>query len=135
MAISNENQIGDWIRGKGYLQKCPECKNFFIGRKNRKYCSPVCKIKANNDHASERRKDTSSNIRIIRRNAEILKFYQRKCLNNVPIPIKPLLRAGFDPEGPFKKVKFINKKGEWFEIGNYAYQKRMKGKIYILKLK
>lgn len=52
---------------------CPKCKNLFVGRLNRKYCSLSCKSEVGNEIARLRRKPLKKTYATICKNSQILK--------------------------------------------------------------
>ncbi len=69
-------------------------KEFIASRLNQKYCSPECKMKANNLKANEKRDATKKINSILIRNREILKdFYNG---NKVNVTLSELQDLGFE---------------------------------------
>ena len=115
--------IGDFVPEENafyHLCKREECDNHFVGRKNRAYCSSVCKNRVNNDKQSERQLVVSKEISQFKKNQLILERLHQE--NPTKVQTKFLFQRGFDSEGVRRVVKLPDFGGTWFGFGNYAIQ-------------
>jgi len=115
--------IGDFVPEENafyHLCKREECDNHFFGRKNRAYCSSVCKNRVNNDKQSERQLVVSKEISQFKKNQLILERLHQE--NPTKVQTKGLFKRGFDSEGVSRMVKWKHFEGTWYVFGNYAIQ-------------
>lgn len=129
-------KIGDFIPEENafyHLCKREECDNNFVGRKNKAYCSSVCKNRVNNDKQSERSLGVSKEMRQFKKNQLILEHLYKS--NPTKISSIELYKRGFDSEGARKIVKYKDYEGTWHRFGNYAIQNQENGTTLILKTK
>ena len=115
--------IGDFVPEENafyHLCKREECDNHFVGRKNRAYCSSVCKNRVNNDKHSERDLVVSKEMSQFKKNQLILERLHQE--NPTKVQTKVLFQRGFDSEGVRRVVKLPDFGGTWFGFGNYAIQ-------------
>jgi hypothetical protein len=116
-------KIGDFIPEENafyHLCKREECDTRFVGRKNRAYCSSVCKNRVNNDKQSERELVVSKEMSQFKKNQLILERLHQE--NPTKVPTKVLFQRGFDSEGVSRMVKWKHFEGTWYVFGNYAIQ-------------
>ena len=116
-------KIGDFVPEENafyHLCKRVECDNRFVGRKNRAYCSSVCKNRVNNDKQSERELVVSKEMSQFKKNQLILERLHQE--NPTKVPTKVLFQRGFDSEGVSRMVKWKHFEGTWYVFGNYAIQ-------------
>ena len=116
-------KIGDFVPEENafyHLCKRVECDNRFVGRKNRAYCSSVCKNRVNNDKQSERDLVVSKEMSQFKKNQLILERLHQE--NPTKVQTKFLFQRGFDSEGVRRVVKLPDFGGTWFGFGNYAIQ-------------
>lgn len=116
-------KIGDFVPEENafyHLCKREECDNHFVGRKNRAYCSSVCKNRVNNDKQSERDLVVSKEMSQFKKNQLILERLHQE--NPTKVPTKVLFQRGFDSEGVSRMVKWKHFEGTWYVFGNYAIQ-------------
>ena len=116
-------KIGDFVPEENafyHLCKREECDNHFVGRKNRAYCSSVCKNRVNNDKQSERDLVVSKEMSQFKKNQLILERLHQE--NPTKVQTKFLFQRGFDSEGVRRVVKLPDFGGTWFGFGNYAIQ-------------
>lgn len=116
-------KIGDFVPEENafyHLCKREECDNHFVGRKNRAYCSSVCKNRVNNDKQSERELVVSKEMSQFKKNQLILERLHQE--NPTKVPTKVLFQRGFDSEGVSRMVKWKHFEGTWYVFGNYAIQ-------------
>jgi len=115
--------IGDFVPEENafyHLCKREECDTRFVGRKNRAYCSSVCKNRVNNDKQSERELVVSKEMSQFKKNQLILERLHQE--NPTKVPTKVLFQRGFDSEGVSRMVKWKHFEGTWYVFGNYAIQ-------------
>ena len=115
--------IGDFVPEENafyHLCKREECDTRFVGRKNRAYCSSVCKSRVNNDKQSERDLVFSKEMSQLKKNQLILERLHQE--NPTKVPTKVLFQRGFDSEGVSRMVKWKHFEGTWYVFGNYAIQ-------------
>ena len=115
--------IGDFVPEENafyHLCKREECDNHFLGRKNRAYCSSVCKNRVNNDKQFERELVVSKEMSQLKKNQLILERLHQE--NPTKVPTKVLFQRGFDSEGVSRMVKWKHFEGTWYVFGNYAIQ-------------
>jgi hypothetical protein len=116
-------KIGDFVPEENafyHLCKRVECDTRFVGRKNRAYCSSVCKNRVNNDKQSERELVVSKEMSQFKKNQLILERLHQE--NPTKVPTKVLFQRGFDSEGVSRMVKWKHFEGTWYVFGNYAIQ-------------
>jgi len=116
-------KIGDFVPEENafyHLCKREECDTRFVGRKNRAYCSSVCKNRVNNDKQSERELVVSKEMSQFKKNQLILERLHQE--NPTKVPTKVLFQRGFDSEGVSRMVKWKHFEGTWYVFGNYAIQ-------------
>ena len=116
-------KIGDFVPEENafyHLCKREECDTRFVGRKNRAYCSSVCKNRVNNDKQSERELVVSKEMSQLKKNQLILERLHQE--NPTKVPTKVLFQRGFDSEGVSRMVKWQHFEGTWYVFGNYAIQ-------------
>jgi hypothetical protein len=116
-------KIGDFVPEENafyHLCKREECDNHFVGRKNRAYCSSVCKNRVNNDKQSERDLVVSKEMSQFKKNQLILERLHQE--NPTKVQTKVLFQRGFDSEGVSRMVKWKHFEGTWYVFGNYAIQ-------------
>ena len=116
-------KIGDFVPEENafyHLCKREECDTRFVGRKNRGYCSSVCKNRVNNDKQSERELVVSKEMRQFKKNQLILERLHQE--NPTKVQTKVLFQRGFDSEGVSRMVKWKHFEGTWYVFGNYAIQ-------------
>ena len=116
-------KIGDFVPEANafyHICKREECDNSFVGRKNRAYCSSVCKNRVNNDKQSEREHVVSKEMSQFKKNQLILERLHQE--NPTKVPTKVLFQRGFDSEGVSRMVKWKHFEGTWYVFGNYAIQ-------------
>ena len=116
-------KIGDFVPEENafyHLCKREECDTRFVGRKNRAYCSSVCKNRVNNDKQSERELVASKEMSQFKKNQLILERLHQE--NPTKVPTKVLFQRGFDSEGVSRMVKWKHFEGTWYVFGNYAIQ-------------
>jgi hypothetical protein len=116
-------KIGDFVPEENafyHLCKREECDNRFVGRKNRVYCSSVCKNRVNNDKQSERDLVVSKEMSQFKKNQLILERLHQE--NPTKVQTKVLFQRGFDSEGVSRMVKWKHFEGTWYVFGNYAIQ-------------
>ena len=116
-------KIGDFVPEENafyHLCKREECDNHFVGRKNRAYCSSVCKSRVNNDKQSERDLVFSKEMSQFKKNQLILERLHQE--NPTKVQTKVLFQRGFDSEGVSRMVKWKHFEGTWYVFGNYAIQ-------------
>ena len=116
-------KIGDFVPEENafyHLCKREECDNHFVGRKNRAYCSSVCKNRVNNDKQFERELVVSKEMSQLKKNQLILERLHQE--NPTKVPTKVLFQRGFDSEGVSRMVKWKHFEGTWYVFGNYAIQ-------------
>lgn len=116
-------KIGDFVPEENafyHLCKREECDTRFVGRKNRAYCSSVCKNRVNNDKQSERELVASKEMSQFKKNQLILEQLHQE--NPTKVPTKVLFQRGFDSEGVSRMVKWKHFEGTWYVFGNYAIQ-------------
>ena len=116
-------KIGDFVPEENafyHLCKREECDTRFVGRKNRAYCSSVCKNRVNNDKHSERDLVVSKEMSQFKKNQLILERLHQE--NPTKVPTKVLFQRGFDSEGVSRMVKWKHFEGTWYVFGNYAIQ-------------
>ena len=116
-------KIGDFVpEENAFLHICKRegCDNQFVGRKNRAYCSSVCKNRVNNDKQSERNLGVSKEMSQFKKNQLILERLHQE--NPTKVPTKVLFQRGFDSEGVSRMVKWKHFEGTWYVFGNYAIQ-------------
>jgi hypothetical protein len=116
-------KIGDFVpEENAFLHLCKrvECDTRFVGRKNRAYCSSVCKNRVNNDKQSERELVVSKEMSQFKKNQLILERLHQE--NPTKVPTKVLFQRGFDSEGVSRMVKWKHFEGTWYVFGNYAIQ-------------
>ena len=103
------------------FHKCPECGEDFYGRSNRKYCSEECKIKSNNDKAREMNSRVSEQVRMLKKNAQILDYFYS--VENKPISIdrEEMINNGFIINCPTIQLKDENGTS-WNMIGRYVFR-------------
>lgn len=125
-----------WISKKGYTKICPVDGTEFVGRKNKIYCSPECKIKTASDKLSAKNQSYGSLFHSYIRNAELLKKYYPGNNDQTPVSKSLLYKDGFDYLGLIQLKKFQNFEGQWNVIGNYAFRQDPKDpkNIIIIKL-
>lgn len=76
-----------------YKGSCPTCRQPFISNHlNRRYCSSVCKIWANNHKARTKRASTNDINAILAKNQNILRGYAHKQI----VSSNELLQKGFN---------------------------------------
>ena len=127
-------KIGDFIPEENafyHICKREECDNNFVGRKNKEYCSSICKNRVNNDKQSERSLGVSKEMRQFKKNQLILERLHQK--NPTKVQSKVLYQKGFDSEGARRKMKFKNFEGTWYGFGNYSIQNQDDNTTLILK--
>ena len=115
--------IGDFVPEENafyHLCKREECDTRFVGRKNRAYCSSVCKNRVNNDKHSERDLVVSKEMSQFKKNQLILERLHQE--NPTKVQTKVLFQRGFDSEGVSRMVKWKHFEGTWYVFGNYAIQ-------------
>ena len=116
--------IGDFVPEENafyHLCKREECDNHFVGRKNRAYCSSVCKNRVNNDKHSERDLVVSKEMSQFKKNQLILERLHQE--NPTKVQTKVLFQRGFDSEGVSREVKWQLTSGVLGTVfGNYAIQ-------------
>ena len=116
-------KIGDFVpEENAFLHLCKrvECDTRFVGRKNRAYCSSVCKNRVNNDKQFERELVVSKEMSQLKKNQLILERLHQE--NPTKVQTKFLFQRGFDSEGVRRVVKLPDFGGTWFGFGNYAIQ-------------
>jgi hypothetical protein len=116
-------KIGDFVPEENafyHLCKREECDTRFVGRKNRAYCSSVCKNRVNNDKHSERDLVVSKEMSQFKKNQLILERLHQE--NPTKVQTKGLFQRGFDSEGVSRRVKWKHFEGTWYVFGNYAIQ-------------
>ena len=116
-------KIGDFVPEENafyHLCKREECDTRFVGRKNRAYCSSVCKNRVNNDKQSERELVVSKEMSQFKKNQLILERLHQE--NPTIVQTKGLFQRGFDSEGVSRMVKWKHFEGTWYVFGNYAIQ-------------
>jgi len=98
---------------------CPNCNTPFVGRKNRVYCSNVCKIEVNNNRELELRHTTKLHYAQMETNLRIIiKYMKDKPMQRVSVLKDKLVEAGFKTNGPF--IIFVDDAGKtYFEVGDY----------------
>ena len=109
------------LKAGAYWGKCPTCGTEFMGRKNRVYCSEKCKIRKNNDRASQRRNQHGPMFLEIARNIRILEKFYPLSMGSKALQLSDLEREGFIRTSFSKLVKFLNYSGTWQVIGDYAF--------------
>jgi len=127
-------KIGDFVPEANafyHICKREECDNSFVGRKNRAYCSSVCKSRVNNDKQSERHLGVSKEMRQFKKNQLILELLHQE--NPTKVQSKVLYQRGFDSEGARTRLKFRDIAGTWYVFGNYAIQYQDDNTTLILK--
>ena len=127
-------KIGDFVPEANafyHICKREECDNSFVGRKNRAYCSSVCKSRVNNDKQSARHLGVSKEMRQFKKNQLILEQLHQE--NPTKVQNKGLYQRGFYSEGARRKVKFKDFGGTWYAFGNYAIQYQDDNTTLILK--
>ena len=128
-------KIGDFVPEENafyHLCKRVECDNRFVGRKNRAYCSSVCKNRVNNDKQSERELVVSKEMSQFKKNQLILERLHQE--NPTKVPTKVLFQRGFDSEGVSRMVKWKHFEGTWYVFGNYAIQNQDDDTTLILNI-
>ena len=128
-------KIGDFVPEENafyHLCKRVECDNRFVGRKNRAYCSSVCKSRVNNDKQFERQLVVSKQMSQLKKNQLILERLHQE--NPTKVQTKFLFQRGFDSEGVRRVVKLPDFGGTWFGFGNYAIQNQRDNTTLILNI-
>ena len=127
-------KIGDFVPEENaflHLCKRKECDNHFVGRKNRAYCSSVCKNRVNNDKQTERNLGVSKEMSQFKKNQLILERLHQE--NPTKVENKGLYQRGFDSEGASRQLKLKRFEGTWYVFGNYAIQNQGDNTSLILK--
>ena len=98
---------------------CPECNNEFTGRENRIFCSADCKVKFNNAKAAEINSLVSEQVKMLKKNAQILD--ELYTTNGLPFKTKKidLIKQGFILNSPSRRIKTVDGI-EWINIGSYV---------------
>lgn len=101
------------------LKTCRECGKAFSGRKNKLFCSLLCKSKANNKRELALRKTTRRDFATMERNARIINAYMKTVqMERISVLKNALVDLGFDILGPFKL--YYDQTGHvFYELGDY----------------
>jgi len=114
-----------------YLKICPVCKKEFEGRKNKVYCSFICKSHFNNNKATVLRSELIDSKAMLN-NFRILKEFYELTENGNPIKIGEFYKKGFNFEGPSRKITSPKKGYKFYLIHSYAFRIiTQQGKQYI----
>ena len=126
-----------WMpHSRGFLKTCPVCKNEFVGRKNKVFCTTACKNRHHNDANAELRAEEKEISGMLVRNERVFKKrFQESDQKTLNIPIEVLENNGFDMTGPTTEIQ--DKSGTtWYKLVNYAYKVNLdKQSLTITKLK
>ena len=121
----NRYKTGNFIKQEnGFLNVCNriKCRELFIGRKNKKYCSSICKIRVNNDKQIKRKESISKDIAEYSTNQRVLEKLHSSKEQPTKVENKILYQNGFTDNGISTEMKFKNYEGKWHGYGNYALQ-------------
>lgn len=127
---------GTWLpKEKGFVHECPICKERFIGRKNKVYCSQSCKTRKATDVASARNALIPKS-RIMIKCAEALEAVYPMSQGKKWIPYKKLLEAGYVSSVPTEITKRDDFDGTLKRLGYFEFAvDRKNKKIIIFKIK
>jgi len=113
---------------------CPQCEIIFYGRKNQTYCSKEHKIKFNNAKAADMNIRVSEQVRMLKKNAQILE----EIYSTQTIPFladyELLNKKGFIMNSPSVRLKTDNGE-EWQMIGQYVLKPEKDGQRILIMTK
>lgn len=111
--------MNDWIpHHRGFQKECPVCDALFIGRKNKIYCSDICKARYHNDLLAQRRSEENRHTSSLLKNIQILQEAMMYTTENViTVPMNTLKSKGFDSKAPTKRA--VKDDQNWRIYGDY----------------
>jgi len=120
--MKNEIMQGVWMpHSRGFLKTCPVCNDEFIGRKNKTYCTLVCKNRFHNDNNAEVRAEERLMSKSLINNERILaSYFLETDERRVSVSLNELTAKGFDMNGQNTEVK-DNAEKSWFKVVNHAF--------------
>lgn len=118
---------------KGFEKTCPVCQDAFIGRKNRVFCSALCKARHNNDLAAERRIEEKRHASAMLNNIKIFErlFREDEVGLILNTSAQKLLELGFDSKAPTNRVTLHGE--PWLAVGDFLYRLEDTGEVEVLR--
>jgi len=144
MKLSEESQIelnekynvGQFVAEKNaFIIKCKrsECRVLFFGRKNRKYCTTVCKNRVNNDVQAKRMRSVTKEVKEYEKNMRILEKHYNVLSDPTIVSKASLVREGFVFNGIASTFIRDASKYHWFKYGDFAIQPVAQDQISIIR--
>lgn len=129
-------RVGQFVaKRNGFFLRCrrSDCRVLFFGRKNRKYCTTICKNRVNNDVQARRSRSKATELKQYEKNMRILEKHYNALYDPTFVARESLVRDGFVFDGLTSEFIRDASSRSWFKYGDFAMQPAEQEQILIIK--
>ncbi len=117
----------------GFGKTCPVCREEFIGRKNKVFCTSTCKNRYHNDANAEVRAHERELSSILVKNERVLRELMKDHITEDPkqVRIETMDLLGFNQKGPYTTIN-TKENIKWYKVGKFAYRYLIDQRVFMI---